>query len=69
MTKRQQWIQTHPAPSKAPLIGLVMIYTAMVALVVDMIGFVAWIIANQVPPTGFYLGRITKEIVSLIFGI
>lgn len=38
----------------------------MVALVVDAFAFVMWSLSGQVPVDGFYIGAITKNILSLI---
>lgn len=34
-------------------------------LVVDFTGFIAWGLSGQVPQDGFYIGRITAEIIGL----
>jgi len=39
---------------------------ALAVLIVDFMGFASWIASGQVPADGFYLGRITAEIIKAI---
>jgi hypothetical protein len=40
------------------------IATAIVTLVaIDFAGFIGWIVSGQTPVDGFYLGRITVEVI------
>lgn len=39
---------------------------AVAILVIDFMGFASWIASGQVPADGFYLGRITAEIIKAI---
>jgi len=34
-------------------------------LVIDFVGFVAWVMSGQVPPDGFFVGAITKNVINL----
>lgn len=35
-------------------------------LAIDFVGFASWVVSGQVPVDGFYLGRITAEIIKAI---
>lgn len=39
---------------------------ALAILVIDFMGFASWVASGQVPADGFYLGRITAEIIKAI---
>lgn len=39
---------------------------ALAILAIDFVGFVAWVGSGQVPADGFYVGRITAEIIKAI---
>jgi len=39
--------------------------TVLIVLAIDFVGMVAWIISGQLPLDGFYVGRISTEIIRL----
>lgn len=39
---------------------------AMLTLAIDFAGFVAWVASGQHPVDGFYVGRITTEIIKAL---
>ena len=39
--------------------------TLLIVLAIDFVGMVAWIISGQLPMDGFYVGRISTEIIRL----
>lgn len=39
----------------------------LLILLVDFLGFVAWTLSGQLPADGFFIGRITTEVLKLIF--
>lgn len=43
--------------------------TVAAVLLVDGIGFAAWIASGQVPTDGFYVGAITAHIIKYFFGV
>lgn len=36
-------------------------------LFLDILGFIAWSLSGQIPADGFYIGIITKAVLSFIF--
>jgi hypothetical protein len=46
------------------LIGIVSILA--IVLIVDFIGFVAWVFSGQIPPDDMFIGAITTKIIQLI---
>lgn len=48
-------------------IVLIFLAGAFIAyLVIDVTGFMTWIISGQVEPEGFYFGKLTAEVLRLI---
>lgn len=39
---------------------------ALAILIIDFVGFASWVASGQVPADGFYVGRITAEIIKAI---
>jgi hypothetical protein len=39
--------------------------TVLIVIAIDFVGMVAWIISGQLPVDGFYVGRISTEIIRL----
>ena len=45
---------------------IILAITGLAYLALDFLGLIAWVLSGQTP-TGFYLGRVSVEIISLIF--
>ena len=54
------------------IIQMIAIVTAIIlALIIgsDLIGLIAWVLSGQTPQDGFYIGRITAEIIKFIINL
>jgi hypothetical protein len=36
-------------------------------LMIDVIGFLAWMLTGQIPPSAFFIGGLSKFVLSLIY--
>ena len=43
----------------------IIIYTILIILAIDLVGFIAWIVSGQLPVDNFYIGTITANIIKL----
>lgn len=41
---------------------------AALIVTVDFLGFLSWIESGQIPPDGFYIGRLTVEVLRVFVG-
>jgi hypothetical protein len=70
-TKEQRLKRSYPtSPNLDKNINLLDIFnfafaTVLIVLAIDFVGMVAWIISGQLPLDGFYIGRISTEIIRL----
>ena len=70
--KTKRIIKKHFENSLICIAGLIIILSiiAIIALSIDFMGLVAWVASGQVPEggfdTGFYIGRVSYTIISLI---
>ena len=61
---RQAFLNERKAVNLAGLNVAISIIT--IIIMIDMIGFILWSVSGQQPADGFYIGAITKGIISLI---
>lgn len=70
-TKEQRLKRSYPTlPNLYENINLLDIFnfalaTVLIVLAIDFVGMVAWSISGQLPLDGFYVGRISTEIIRL----
>lgn len=41
-------------------------YILAIVMIIDFLGFIAWVASGQTPVDGFYVGRLTTELLKLI---
>ena len=54
------------------IVQMVVVFIALVItfiICLDLFGLIAWVLSGQVPQDGFYIGRITTEIIKFIISL
>jgi hypothetical protein len=66
LQSRKARLNKNRAIDDLKLFSVCVLYGIAIYLAMDLFSFIVWVLSEQVPAEGFYLGKVTADILSIL---